>query len=259
MTNRIPGIPCRIRLAIALALALSLLVTVPGSAGTGANAPRLLAAGQVNAHPTARWSVPRGFATASIEVSATRKADRAGFEDFVLFRLLGGRNRSWRSDRRINPGIYFVHVSSERQDCIGCRAEFWSNIRKIVIKKPRPFSGTHRGTRTSFRLTDLGSEITGLVFRDVSFRCGPAMVSGTEVFRKAKVRYDGADGSFTKRRRFGNATFAGVSRVSGRLTPQPFFGTPSSIATGVLQIKITRSPAGACKSGPIRWKAIGHA
>jgi hypothetical protein len=240
------------RIATALPGALVLLVLVPAAAQ--ASAPTLLSVGSSNGYPTARWSLAGDSVSRFVEVGETRRTRASGeFVDPPLRARVAGLQRSWRSFERLDPGIYFVHVGAVEQGCAPCPEE-WSNVRRLVIRAPRPYAGrTSQGRGITFVLRGLGFRIVPLTFR-FKADCARGNVSGFVKFgRPIRVRPDGA---FSARARVRTPIDTVLYRVRGRLFEPPG-ATRRSAANGIVRFTAFRSPAGRCDSGPVRWTATG--
>jgi hypothetical protein len=228
-------------------------VLLPGA--VRAAPPTLLSASSSNGYPTARWSLPRGVVSKFVEVGETRRTRANG--EFVrppLRARVAGFQQAWRSFERLDPGIYFLHVSGIERGCANCPEE-WSNVRRLVIRTPRGYAGrTRQGRGITFTLKALGTRIGPLEFR-INARCAAGDVN-------ARVKFGGPirvrpNGRFSARATIRSPIDTVIYRLRGRLFEPPG-ATRRSTASGIVRFTATRSPAGRCESGPVRWTAIGQ-
>ena len=241
---RIPARPGIVAAACAIAL-VALAASEVLAAG-----PRLLSAGQSGSQLTARWSLPPAHTSDLIEVNRQPTVGRDGSfrGPFVFTDALRPRQQSWRSGVRFASGTYFVHVSAcERTDPACAGRDRWSNVRRVVLRTRDYYFGRSRqGQPVRFSVAPSGRKVEGL---QLSYRgsCQAGSFSGRVRFlRPIRV---GRDDRFSNFGRFNSGIHAGSVSVRGRL-----LGYGESV--GRLRARLSRSPAGRCDSGSVRWEAV---
>jgi hypothetical protein len=215
-----------------------------------AASPRLLSVGNTGGKVTARWSLPPRHTSDLVEVSRTADTARDGSfrGPFVFTDVLRPHQQSWTSDVEFASGTYFVHVSACDPEDVACLGrDRWSNIRKLVLRtRDRYFGKTRQGKQIRFTVSPSGTKVEGL---HLSYRgsCQLGSFSGELRFRTpVRVR---AGGRFSATGRFASAIDRGSVFIEGRLLG---YGE----AIGSLRARVSRSPAGRCDSGKVRWEAI---
>ena len=106
-----------------------------------ATPPTLTAVGHDRMHPWAEWTLAPGAKAWTIEVATAPDQGSDGdfwTENVKEFDLLWndpGQTR-WLSPSRLDPGVYYVHVSSYT-DYPGPGQE-WSNVMQLIVTAPPP-------------------------------------------------------------------------------------------------------------------------
>jgi hypothetical protein len=103
--------------------------------------PRLTAVGHDRMHPWAEWTLTPGSEAATVQVADSPEVGTDGYfweENVVEFDVLEPTQTRWLSSSRLDPGTYYLHVSSFTPGCLECRVREWSNVLQLVVTAPPP-------------------------------------------------------------------------------------------------------------------------
>ena len=243
------------RLGLAAACALLLL---PASAA--AAPPTITSVKQKDGKITVRWRLASDEYKSDTAELASRP-DTGGSEGEFRIRYtedvvpLKGDQRSATFVKIDRPGAYYVHVSSLKKRCSddpedeSCITPEWSDVKKIVIPRPPPakrYRGrTSQGRKISFTVRE--GRVRNLRI-GYATRCTFGRQTGrlTNTGRGLRVR---RDRRFSNRVRLvGNDGSRSRVRFGGRLRGK-------SRAAGTFRLNARGTPAGACSTGDVTWRA----
>jgi hypothetical protein len=242
--------------ALALVFAVALL---PATAQAQDEVPTIVSTGQEKGRITVKWELPSDEWENDL-VELGRSSDTSGFEgafrDRDLVDVVPPRAEQRQvTFLRVRPGTYFVHVSMLRKRCQGpddesCITPTWSEVRKVVVPEsavPRRYHGeTSQGKAISF--TVVGRKVVDLTI-GYATACERGFQRGR--FEAPDLRLH-RDGTFDDRARF-HAPDGSTTRL--RLTGDL---RGSKRARGTFKVRARGTPAGACGSGRITWRANGR-
>jgi hypothetical protein len=242
--------------ALALVFAVALL---PASAQAQDEVPTIVFAGQEDGRITVKWQLPSDEWKNDL-VELGRSSDTSGFEggfrDRDVVDVIPPRAAQREATFiRVRPGTYFVHVSMLRKRCQGaddesCITPTWSEVKKVVVPEsavPRRYRGaTSQDRNVSFTVE--GRKVMDFTIGYFTL-CARGFQRGRLEARNLRLR---RDGTFRERARFRNSDGSTARiRLRGKLRGQ-------KRARGTFNVRARGTPAGACGSGRITWRANGR-
>ena len=114
--------------------------------------PTLLRVGHDRMHPWAEWTLPPGADAQTIEIASAPEVGTDGafwMENVEEFDLLEDDQTRYLSTSRLDPGTYYVHVSSFDPECVECPIREWSNILRLVVAAPPRYEASVRSVNVN--------------------------------------------------------------------------------------------------------------
>ena len=103
--------------------------------------PMLQSVGQINAHPTATWTLPSGVQSRVAEVATKPDTSSDGYffnENVKAFDTLDDGQTTWVYNSQLDPGTYYVHIGGFDPNCQACPVREFSAIKTLTITAPTP-------------------------------------------------------------------------------------------------------------------------
>jgi hypothetical protein len=120
------------------ALVVAALAALALAQGASAAAPTLVSVTQSGGRVSARWTLPPGGATWTVEVAKAPAVDEDGY--FLADNVVDAQVffsdtsvTSWTSDETLPAGTYYVHLSGADQQCATCPVPEWSAVKSVTV------------------------------------------------------------------------------------------------------------------------------
>ena len=200
-----------------MAFALLLSAAAPAHAAP----PTLVSVGQSTGRITATFLVAPSAQADSVEVSTRPDIGPDGsFAEVVHDESLQS-DSTWTSEIRFNPGVYYVHVSSNDFVCEDCPRREWSAVMPVEVLPILPLAGLYSGpvgdfgSRIKLRLASDFASIRAVTIT-YELDCRGGSIRRRHAFDVVPVR----NGTFTARTkiRFGGGARESIS-LTGKFTP----------------------------------------